>query len=463
MGKTSVLDSAIAGSPGRRSLKQRVLNAGAWSLAGHAFGQIIRLGSNLILTRLLVPDMFGLMAIATVIMVGLELFSDLGLRPNIVQSRRGTDPAFLNTAWTIQIVRGVLLWVVALGIAGLIAVAANAGLAPKASVYADARLPQVIAVLSFTAVIYGFASTKTHEASRNLELKRVTVIGLAVQIATILSILLWLVFDRSIWALVAGNFAGALTSTLLSHMALTGTANRLKWDRSAAWEIFHFGKWIFLSSIIGFLVINGDRVLLGALVDGTALGVYVIAFTMANAVETVFGRIISGTSLPALSEIVRDRPTDLKKTYYRLHRVVAPFVYFCSGALIVSGHALIRLLYDHRYADAGWMLEILAAGLLTVPFQIANTCFLALGRPDITTWMNTVRLVALATALPFGFYLGGLAGAVWGIVTAQFLGLPVVLANLRRIGVLDLKRELLALTTVLAGAGFGWLITLALN
>ena len=77
---------------------------------------VIRFGSNLVMTRLLVPQMFGVMAIATVIMVGLAMFSDLGLRQSIVQSRRGSDPVFLNTAWSVQIVRGLILWLFALAV-----------------------------------------------------------------------------------------------------------------------------------------------------------------------------------------------------------------------------------------------------------------------------------------------------------------------------------------------------------
>src|SRR5215470_17372745 len=139
----------------RISLRKRILSAGTWSLAGYGLSQAIRFGTNLLMTRLLVPDMFGVMAIATVIMVGLEMFSDLGLRQSIVQSRRGNDPAFLNTAWVVQIFRGVLLWLVAFGIALLVAVADRVGMAPKDSVYADQRLPYVIATVSFTVIIAG--------------------------------------------------------------------------------------------------------------------------------------------------------------------------------------------------------------------------------------------------------------------------------------------------------------------
>ena len=79
--------------------------------------QALRLGGNLIMARLLVPDMFGIMAISTTLSVVLHLLSDVGLRQNIIQSPRGDDPLFLNTAWTVQLLRGILLFAVTLLIA----------------------------------------------------------------------------------------------------------------------------------------------------------------------------------------------------------------------------------------------------------------------------------------------------------------------------------------------------------
>ncbi len=100
--------------PSQISLKQRVFNASIWSLAGYGCNQLLRFGSNLLMTRLLVPEMFGVMALAGVVITGLAMFSDLGFKPNVVQSKRGSDPVFLNTIWVIQIFRGFLLWFLAL-------------------------------------------------------------------------------------------------------------------------------------------------------------------------------------------------------------------------------------------------------------------------------------------------------------------------------------------------------------
>ena len=117
---------------------------------------MLRFGSNLLVTRLLVPKMFGVMAIAMLVMTGLAMFSDLGFKPNVVQSRRGDDPVFLNTAWVTQILRGMLLWLFALIASLLIYNANRIGIVPKGTVYADPILPFVVAILSLTAVTSGF-------------------------------------------------------------------------------------------------------------------------------------------------------------------------------------------------------------------------------------------------------------------------------------------------------------------
>jgi O-antigen/teichoic acid export membrane protein len=425
--------------------------ASTWTLAGYGLSQAIRLGSNLVMTRLLVPDMFGVMAIATIVMVGLAMFSDLGLKQNIVQSRRGSDPAFLNTAWVVQIVRGAVLWMTALAISLFVLIINYLGNVPRDSVYANRSLPGVIAIVSFSAVIAGLSSTKLFEASRRLELGRVTQIEITAQITGLLFMFGWVLVDRSIWAMVAGSLAGAVTSAILSHTWLRGVTNRWQWDTSAFREIVHFGKWIFLSSILGFLVLNSDRLLLGGLIDATTLGVYVIAFNMFSSLETVSDRVMSNVSYSALSEVARERPSELKESYYRFHVVIAPIAYFCAGVLMYAGQPLIELLYDDRYQQAGWMLEILSVALITTPFHLAYHCLLALGFPSLFTSLIAIRGVSLFLLLPLGFHYFGLEGALWAIVASHFATLPAVIYFQIRHGFFNLSRELLSASAWIAG------------
>ena len=144
-----------------------MLHAGGWVVAGYALSQAIRFGANLVMTRLLVPEMFGVMAIAMMVMYALALFSDLGLRQSIVQSRRGGDAAFLNTAWAVQIGRGFVIWGAALALALGLAFMDAVGIVPQHSVYADTRACRRSSPSSrLCAVIAGFESTKLSEASR---------------------------------------------------------------------------------------------------------------------------------------------------------------------------------------------------------------------------------------------------------------------------------------------------------
>jgi O-antigen/teichoic acid export membrane protein len=448
---------------GRVPLKQRFLKGGAWSVAGIGMSQVIRFGANLVLTRLLVPEMFALMSIATIVMVGLTLFSDVGVRPNIVRSKRGADPVFLNTAWSLQIVRGVILLVAALGASFLPQLAVYMGVVPSASVYADPRLPYVIAAISLSVLISGFASTKVHEAYRKLTIGRVAQLEVISQVAGLLLTFGWIVFDRSISALIAGTLCGSLTRMVLSHVWLTGHSNRWQWEKSAFWEIFHFGKWIIVSSLLAFFANSGDRMILAGLVDKTLLGVYVIAFSAVNIIDLTLRGLISGVMFPALSEVIRERPQNLRATYYKMHIVAAAVAYFCAGTLMLSGQSLIHVLYDPRYAEAGWMLEILAITLLAVPFQITIQSFLALGNPKIQSFMVVVRLVALFVGMPLGFSLFGLSGALWGNVCSQFLPLPITIFYSARYEIFDLRRELLMLPMVFVGMGAGWLIDFAIR
>ncbi|MEH2628580.1 O-antigen/teichoic acid export membrane protein [Bradyrhizobium sp. AZCC 1719] len=433
------------------SLKQRVMKAGMWSLAGFALSLVVRLGSNLLMTRLLAPEMFGVMAVASTLIVGLAMFSDVGLKQNVVQSKRGREPAFLNTAWAIQILRGALLSAGALALCLVLVILGWFEQIPANSVYAAPVLPYVVAALSLSTLIAGFESTKVLEANRSILLGRITAMEIFSQAVGLSCMLGWVLVDRSIWALVAGAICASLIRTVVSHMWLPGVANQWQWDRQAAHEVIHFGKWILLSSIFGFLASSGDRLLLGALANSTVLGLYAIASLFVISMEGVLSKIMTDVAFPALSEIVQTKGMDLKRNYYRLVAIIALVSYFSAGFLMTFGPSLIRLLYDPRYYEAGWMLGILAAILATMPFRLAVQAFLALGMPKIQSNVILVRLVSLYVLAPLGFYFFGLGGALAMIVFSQFSYVPIIVFYSLKHGLFDFSKELYFLVWVPIG------------
>lgn len=190
-----------------QSLRKRVLLAGALNIGSIVASQVIRLGGNLIITRLLLPEMFGLMAIATTVSVLLLLLSDVGLRQNIIQSPRGDEPLFLNTIWSLQIIRGLGLFVVMQLVALASWVSQHFAMWPAHSTYAAPELPAVLAVTGFFAIIFAFQSTKIDVAIRTFQQKKVVLVELVSQIA---GLVVMLVIGHHAFHLGAGGGGSGL-------------------------------------------------------------------------------------------------------------------------------------------------------------------------------------------------------------------------------------------------------------
>jgi O-antigen/teichoic acid export membrane protein len=187
-------------------LMARVLRSASWIMLGYGASQMIRLASNLILTRLLFPEAFGLMALITVITVGLTLFSDVGIAPSIAQSTRGDDPAFLDTAWTIQVMRGFGLWLVACALA-----------LPIAAFYDQPDLAGYLPIAALTLVVSGFNPTRIETAHRHLLMGRLTALDLASQAIGIATMVVLAVIWQSVLALIVGGVVQAIAKLALTH------------------------------------------------------------------------------------------------------------------------------------------------------------------------------------------------------------------------------------------------------
>ena len=449
--------------PRKNTLRQRLLGAARWTLLGHFAAQLLRFGSNLILTRLLAPDLFGVMSVGYTVFTGLAMVSDLGLGAVVARSPRGDDPTFLNVVWVAQVGRGVLMTVGALSLSGALGLGVARALFPSHSVYVDPRLPGLLAVVSLYGVLSGLESTKSLWARRNLSLAALTKIELIAQGGTTAFILIWAWFDPSIWALGVGWVFGVALRTALTHWKLPGPRNRFEWDRTAFAEIIDFGKWALVSSPISFLLSSGDRLVLGTLLDATDMGFYAIALLLVTALQTVVLKIVGYSVLPALSEVVRQRPAELKKTLYRIRRPLDLACIVPAGALFVLGGPIVKLLYDSRYAPAGWMLSLVALTLATTQLNVFDQCLIALGRIKLLSGLTAIRLLALYGLIPLGYFFWGVKGAVAAVPLAGFVNAVILLAVQGRLGLLELKREALALPLFAAGLTSGWLVDLILR
>lgn len=421
------------------SLQQRAVQGSLWTLIGYGSSQVLRLFGNLALTRLLTPDAFGLMALVQTFLTGLHMFSDFGILPSIVQSRRGGELAFLNTAWTIQVIRGSVLW---LG-ACLIAI-------PVAHLYKEPLLMQILPIGGLGIIIDGFSSTKLATANRQLALKRLTLIDLITYSMTLIVMVAGAWVYRSVWALVWGGVIGGLLKMIASHRLLKGEQNVFCWDQDAVKEIRQFGRWIFLSTIVGFFALQGDRLVLGWLLDVRFLGIYSIALGLSGIVEQIVSQVNSRVLFPSYAELIRERPASLYRVLRKARLILIATSAACVIFLVLFGKPLIALMYDDRYLEAGWILRVLAVGFLGRVLSITyGDVLLARGDTFATMSLTFVGTGIQFAAMFIGYDLGGVLGVIVGLSIAEWLTYLTYAACFARLSLwqpeLDLPAAMLAI------------------
>lgn len=430
------------------SLMARALRSSMLTVSGYGFAQVVRLLSNLVLTRLLFPEAFGLMALVTVFLTGLMMFSDFGMGPSIAQSQRGDDPDFLDTAWTLNLVRGGVLFAVGCALAW-----------PMSAFYSEPVLAGMLALASTQFLITSLMPTRRDTANRHLMLGRVTLLEMVAQVISLSIMVALAIWLRSVWALVWGSLVGAMVQVALMSLFLPGPRNRIRWEAPAVHELVHFGKWIFLSTICGFLLSQGDKLILGKFLPLDVFGVYNIGFFLGSFPMMLGMVVITRVLIP----IYRDRPpAQSRENFLKLRKMrilVTGGLLAILATIALSGVWLVELLYDDRYRDAGAIVVLIAC--MQIPVIIGLTydqAALAAGDSRRFLLVSVTKATLVVIGIFFGVRAGGLPGAIIGQGLAILAAYPALVWLAARMGVWDAAHDLgfAGLGLLCAGAAVWW-------
>ena len=450
--------SPIQDKTGKVSIRGIFFSAASWTVLGFGTSQFIRLVGNLVLTRLLLPEHFGLMALLNVFVQGLEMFSDTGVSSSIVQHPDAEDDKFLNTAWSLQILRGFALWGVAVILAW-----------PMAALYSEPAIRILLPVLALEVVIAGFNSTSLYTSSRNLMVKRLVVMEVldyAIGLVVVIGIAL---VQVSVWAFIIGGIAGALAKALLSHWMLVRRKHRFQLDRSALAELTKFGRWIFLSTAFGFLASRGDRLIVGKFVPLAKLGVYSIAYWLATFVPNAMQAVSSRLLFPLYSRLAEVHFDELRGRITKIRAVILLVSVPPLCTLIVGGDLVVELLYEPEWYAAGPMLQLLSVGALASTVTLTlSPLLLALGDSFHFMILLIIKFVLMALCMTVGGLVGrhlgistsigggGLVGMLFGLVVSCYLTYIPLICELRKKRLWMWRIDLLTLgaTLLMVAAGF---------
>jgi O-antigen/teichoic acid export membrane protein len=428
-------------------------NNAVWTVAGFSAMQVIRFGSTLILSRLLFPDIFGLMALVNVFLQGLQMFTDVGIGPSLIQNKRGDDADFRNTAWTILVCRGLLLWLCSVVIA-----------IPVWWLYppTSPSLLVLIPAVGLSAVLNGFESTAAFTLRRRLVRAPLVILEVGTYALTMALTIAWVCYYPTVWALVLSNLFSASIHLTASHFLIPGYRNRFHWEPAAFKELLHFGKWVFVSTLCTFLANQADKLLVG-LGSLALLGVYNFAAQLAAIPGQLMATLSWQLVFPLYSRRVQ-AGEDVRGAVATVHPLAAGVAAFLTAGLLGAGPRLVAFLYDSRYQEAGWMLQLLAVAVWFQTLETLESSVLwTLGRTRAPALSNAAKLVALSALVPLGHWLDGFRGMLLGFVASDAIRYAVTLWALRQQGIGLLRMDALlsalvalsAALTVAAGAAIG--------
>lgn len=405
-----------------KNIKKRALVGASWVVASYGLSQIIRLTSTLVLTRLLVPELFGVMALANVFIFGLDLFSDLGLGPGIIRSPRSNESAFYNTAWTIQVIRGVLLCCLTFIVAW-----------PVAEFYEKPILTLIIPAIGLGFIVSGLNSTAIFSLNKELKLGKLAIMDLSIQMFALVCTITIAYGYRNVWALVAGRLVAAVLRTVWSHFLDPTIRNRFYFDKSAANELFSFGKWVFVSTAMTLLATQADKLLLGKLFSLALLGIYSIAVSFSEVPKQIVIRLGGKVIFPLISQFAYLPRHELRLKILHKRKLLLPPLAILVAFLACFGDVLIVTVYDERYVQAGWMLPLLALGMWPLLlYATIDRCLYVVGKPKFPAMGNFLKFLWMIVCLPSFYMLAGNLGVVLAVALNDAPMYLVVNYGLRR-------------------------------
>ena len=315
--------------------------------SAQAVGVVVRLASNLLLTRLLVPEAFALVGTALAVLAMLEWLSDLGLQPAVIRHADGESPRVTSTAWWLGLLRGGLLTSLAL-------IATE----PLAAFYEQPGLVPVLAVMASRPILISLRSPGYPLLRRRMDYRGLFFDEL-VQILGGTAVTLGL---ASIWrtpsAIAVGIAAGGVLSAGLSYLLAPKRLTRP--DRETAAELLRFSGPIFFNTLAMALWLNLDRLLGLKLLPAAEVGLYMIAFNLAAAAEAL---VVRGCDVyfSSLARVpAEDRDWWHTRQTYRFVRYAMPLAAIAAAASPFA----VTLLYDARYHAAGPLLAVLMVRLM---------------------------------------------------------------------------------------------------
>jgi lipopolysaccharide exporter len=406
-------------SPGK-SLSSRAMKSSVWIFTLKITERLFQLIRTIVLARLLSPNDFGLFGIALLVLYMLETFTETGFQNALIQ-KKGEIRSFLDTAWTVGLIRGSVIAAIVFF------------LAEPASIFFNAPDAEaILRVICASIILHSLTNITVLYFQKELEFHKYFKYHFSGTIADIVVVIVSAVILRSVWALVLGLLAGNLVRCIMSYI-IEPYKPKIRFNAIQARELFSFGKWVLGTSIVTFLFNHGDDGFVGKFLGVTTLGFYQIAFMISQLPATDYSKILSQVTFPVYSK-VQEKPLDLKDSFLKTLNMTTIFIIPIAGGIFLLAPDFTSVFLGDKWAPIIPIMRILVfGGMARALITTGGALFQGIGIPRLDFKMNIIRLVTMIVAIYPLTVLLDIRGVALAVTIADFAPVPMWFAETTRI------------------------------
>jgi O-antigen/teichoic acid export membrane protein len=393
------------------TLKTKIIRGTAALSVGAVAERGVRLVRNMVLARILAPDQFGPMAIIMAVSLALEAFTEVGIKQSVIQNERGSDPNYLNVAWWMQTVRGLIIFLAA------------AFAAPWASsFYGRQDLARLLQVSLLSIVFMGLVSPRAYILEREYQFgRRVLLVQGSTILGTLITVALAFVL-RNVWALVIGFVSESAILCILSYI-LVPYRPRFEIDRACLSELLRFARGMFGLPILTVVATKTDIIVLGKMVPDEQLGMYSLAFALAHTPIMLFAQIFNPMILPTFARQQTDTEL-LAQTVLRATQLVAVLTLPLIAFMTSCSSGILQIIYVPQYVAVAVPFGILCLLIFTwTEGVILGSVYMAVGKPELHRRFVILRAAIIVSLIYPAIIFAKLEGAAAVLVLASLVAL----------------------------------------
>ncbi|MBA3723798.1 MAG: oligosaccharide flippase family protein [Candidatus Levybacteria bacterium] len=364
---------------------------------------------TIILARILVPEQFGIYAIALLALGLLETITQTGVNVVLVQEKE-TDK-YISSAWLISIVRGVVIMLVLLIAAPFIA--------------NFFRTPDAVTLLYWISIVplmRGFINPAVVKLQKDLLFaKNFWYQMVILVIDTAVSIIATYLLNNPI-GIVIGLLAGVIIELILSYMIVSPRPS-FHFEKAYVSTIFHRGKWITGTAIFDYLFTNMDNIAVGRILGASSLGIYQLAYSLAVTPLVELGNAFNYVMFPIFSKLTHDR-SRLRNAFIKMILGVAvlaiPFVIIFT----VVPQIFVFILGEKWSAIISVLPILSLVGFMKAISNMASALFLSEIKQKYAMAITFVTAIGMFAPLIPLVQNYGIVGAAMAALIGSLVALP---------------------------------------